>query len=167
MLPSSAVASIEKFASQQLMVGRLAELGIPRAHVILEVVGHLHDDSKRLSFATHQSVENGFKIAIDDYGVAGSQEERVRLMNPSIMKLDRSLLQSYIEGDPNPMHSAIALAKEVNAQVLVEGVEDKQEYDAVMALEIDYFQGFYLGMPKSISEYFPASTVGMSCPSSA
>ncbi|MCC4798551.1 EAL domain-containing protein [Enterovibrio norvegicus] len=167
MLPSSAVASIEKFSSQQLMVERLAELAIPRAHVVLEVVEHLHDDSKRLSFATHQSVENGFKIAIDDYGVGGSQEERVRQMNPSIMKIDRSLLRSYIEGDQDPIHRAIVLAKEVNAQVLVEGVEDKQEYDAMLALEIDYFQGFYLGMPKSIDEYFPANTVGISCPSSA
>lgn len=167
MLPSSAVASIEKFSSQHLMLERLAELGIPRAHIVLEVLEHLYDDSTRLSFATQQSVENGFKIAIDDYGVEGSQEERVRQMTPSIMKIDRSILSGFIEGDQDPMHRAIALAKEVCAQVLVEGIEDKDEYNAMLALDVDYFQGFYLGLPKSINEYFPENSVGVSCSSSA
>ncbi|WP_394209581.1 EAL domain-containing protein [Enterovibrio calviensis] len=157
MLPSSAVSAISKFSNQNLMVKRLSELGIPRHHVVLEVVEHLHDDMNALSAATTQSTNNGFGIAIDDYGVKGSKEERVRLLCPNILKIDRSLLQDYMQGNMEPMIRAIALAKEVNAEVLVEGIENEGEYGAMQALDVDYFQGFYLGMPQRLSEFFEAN----------
>ncbi|WP_028022475.1 EAL domain-containing protein [Enterovibrio calviensis] len=154
MLPSSAVAAISKFSNQNLMVKRLEELNIPRHHVVLEVVEHLHDDVQALAIASAISVDNGFRIAIDDYGVSGSQDARVHSLNPSIIKIDRSLLQSYMQGDTQPMLDGIAIAKEVFAEVLVEGIENEAEYMAMKALEIDYFQGFHLGMPQKITDYF-------------
>ncbi|AMG29150.1 EAL domain-containing protein [Grimontia hollisae] len=154
MLPSSAVASIETFSNQNLMLRRLAELGIQRHHVVLEVVEHLHSDAVSLSAATTQSINNGFQIAIDDYGVAGSVEMRVRMIRPSLIKIDRSLMQQYMQGDEKAMLRAIALAEEVNAEVLVEGIENQEEYNAMRTLHINYFQGFHLGMPQRLEDFF-------------
>ncbi|CZF87024.1 EAL domain-containing protein [Grimontia marina] len=157
MLPSSAVASIETFSNQNLMVKRLAELGIPRHHVVLEVVEHLHADTLSLSVATTQSINNGFQIAVDDYGVEGSEEMRVRMIRPSLIKIDRSLVQRYVEGEVEAMLRAIALSKEVNAELLVEGIENQEEYEAMRALHINYFQGFHLGMPQRLEDFFAAN----------
>ncbi|MDD1792112.1 EAL domain-containing protein [Enterovibrio sp. ZSDZ42] len=157
MLPSSAVVAIAKFSSQNLMVKRLAELGISRQHVVLEVVEHLHEDVQALAVASAHSVQNGFRIAIDDYGVSGSQETRVRSLKPSILKIDRSLLQTYMQGETQPLLDGIALAKEVYAEVLVEGIENEAEYAAMKMLAVDYFQGFHLGMPQRLSDYFQPS----------
>ncbi|SKA52305.1 EAL domain-containing protein [Enterovibrio nigricans] len=154
MLPSYAVASIETFSNQNLMVQRLAEMAIPREHVVLEVVEHLHSDSVSLSAATNQSIKNGFRIAVDDYGVEGSEEARVRMLRPNIIKIDRSLVQSYVQGEVEAILRSIALAKEVGAELLVEGIENQEEYDAMKALNIAYYQGFHLGMPQPLSEYF-------------
>ncbi|WP_407333708.1 EAL domain-containing protein [Enterovibrio sp. 27052020O] len=154
MLPSSAVESISKFSNQNLMVKRVAELGIPQHHIVLEVVEHLHDEMDALTAATVQSTINGFRIAIDDYGVKGSKEERVRMLSPNILKIDRSLLQDYMQGDTAPMFRAIALAKEVGSEVLVEGIENADEYNAMRALDVNFFQGFYLGMPQRLANFF-------------
>nr|WP_269808820.1 EAL domain-containing protein [Enterovibrio nigricans] len=147
MLPSYAVASIETFSNQNLMVQRLAEMAIPREHVVLEVVEHLHSDSVSLSAATNQSIKNGFRIAVDDYGVEGSEEARVRMLRPNIIKIDRSLVQSYVQGEVEAILRSIALAKEVGAELLVEGIENQEEYDAMKALNIAYYQGFHLACP--------------------
>ncbi|KKD59765.1 diguanylate cyclase [Grimontia sp. AD028] len=157
MLPSSAVASIETFSNQNLIVKRLAELGIPRHHVVLEVVEHLHADTLSLSVAITQSINNGFQIAVDDYGVEGSEEMRVRMIRPSLIKIDRSLVQRYVEGEVETMLRAVALANEVNAEILVEGIENQEEYEAMRALHINYFQGFYLGMPQRLEDFFAAN----------
>lgn len=154
MLPSSAVASIETFCNQNLMLKRLEELRIQRHHVVLEVVEHLHSDTVSLSAATTQSINNGFQIAVDDYGVAGSEEMRVRMIQPSLIKIDRSLMQLYMQGEEEAMLRAIALAKEVNAEVLIEGIENQEEYNAMRALHINYFQGFHLGMPQRLEDFF-------------
>ncbi|WP_231870115.1 EAL domain-containing protein [Grimontia celer] len=157
VLPSSAIASIQTFSNQNLMLKRLAELGIPRHHVVLEVVEHLHSDTASLSVATTQSINNGFQIAVDDYGVEGSEEKRVRMIRPSLIKLDRSLVQRYVEGEVDTLLRAIALANEVNAEILVEGIENQEEYEAMRALHINYFQGFYLGMPQRLEDFFAAN----------
>ncbi|USH04253.1 EAL domain-containing protein [Grimontia kaedaensis] len=157
MLPSTAVVSIETFSNRNLMVRRLAELGIPRHHVVLEVVEHLHEDTLSLSVAITQSINNGFQIAVDDYGVEGSEEMRVRMIRPSLIKIDRSLVQRYVEGEVEAMLRAIALANEVNAEILVEGIENQEEYEAMRSLRINYFQGFYLGMPQRLEDFFAAN----------
>lgn len=157
VLPSSAIASIQHFSNQNLMLRRLAELGIPRHHVVLEVVEHLHSDAESLSVATMQSINNGFQIAVDDYGVEGSEEMRVRMIRPSLIKVDRSLIQRYVSGEQDAMHRAIALANEVNAEILVEGIENQEEYETMRDLHINYFQGFYLGMPQRLEDFFAAN----------
>lgn len=154
MLPSSAVASIANFSSQKLMLKRLKEIGIPRRHVVLEVVEHLHDDPLSLSVAAEQSISSGFKIAVDDYGVEGSKESRVRMINPNVLKIDRSMLERYMTGETTPLMEAITLANEVNAKVLVEGIENLDEYNAMRLLNVDYYQGYFLGMPQSIEAFF-------------
>lgn len=154
ILPSSAVISTSVLGNQTLMMKRLQELGILRDQVVLEVVEHCYDDADSLTKAAAISIANGFRIAIDDYGVEGSHEARVRMIKPSVLKVDRSLLQRYMGGDIQPLLDAISLAKDVDAAVLVEGIESQQEYDAMRALRVDYFQGFYLGMPQSIHGFF-------------
>lgn len=45
-----------------------------------------------LQMATEKLVANGFQIAIDDFGCKASTPERVAMLRPNIIKLDRQLL---------------------------------------------------------------------------
>lgn len=153
MLPSTAVTSFNTYSNQNLLISRLADLNIPRSRVVLEIVEHPHLDTKKLSQAIKISKENGFKIAVDDYGTQYSNEARVREIRPDILKIDRSLLLEYMKDNQTPLLEAIALAKDVHAEILVEGIERQEEYDAMRKLEIHYFQGFFLGIPHSYSAH--------------
>ena len=46
--------------------------------------------------------ENQFQIAVDDYGVNASTQQRVEQLNPDIIKIDRSLMLSYMSQDRSP-----------------------------------------------------------------
>ncbi|MDN3685808.1 EAL domain-containing protein [Vibrio sinaloensis] len=87
--------------------------------------------------------ENGFSVAIDDFGVSASTKERVLQIQPQILKLDRSILLKYLDGDQAPLLKSIQLAKSVGAQVVVEGIETEHQYDLMCQLEIDMYQGFF------------------------
>lgn len=48
----------------------------------------------------------------------------------------------------------------MGAKVIIEGVEENNQLQAMRQLELDYYQGFYLGKPSAIhhwTEYAPAN----------
>lgn len=153
MLPSTAVFYFDTIANQKTMMGRLGELNVPPSQVVIEIVEHSHLDALSFCQSIKTLKENGFKIAVDDYGTQYSNETRVREIRPEILKIDRSLLLQYMNNEKAPLLEAIALGRDVFAKVLVEGIENNTEYDAMRALNVDYFQGYYLGKPEAFSTY--------------
>lgn len=89
------------------------------------------------------------KIAIDDFGTGLSNMELVNMFSPDIVKLDRYLIsdcdkdedkQNYIEYLLEEFHSRGML-------VVAEGIERKEEFDYLVGIGIDLFQGYYLARP--------------------
>lgn len=90
------------------------------------------------------------RIALDDYGVGINNEDMVDFMNPYIIKIDRSLL-SGLDKDEEKKENCAAIIEKMHAKhrkVVAEGVETKEEFDCLVSLGADFFQGYYLGMTK-------------------
>ena len=92
----------------------------------------------------------GFIIAIDDFGTGYSSFDRLSLIKPDIVKIDRSLIDHV---DTNFINSEILTAlsnmcHKIGAIVLAEGVERKEEILNCMEKDIDIFQGFYFAKPQ-------------------
>ncbi|WP_083190284.1 MULTISPECIES: EAL domain-containing protein [unclassified Aliivibrio] len=51
-----------------------------------------------------------------------------------------------------PILSAISLARNQNALIVIEGVETAKQYEDMKLLGIDYFQGFLLGKPLPLQQ---------------
>lgn len=88
-------------------------------------------------------------IAIDDFGVGLSNMEVVEMYNPKIIKLDRVLI-SDIDHIPEKQENVKALVNEFHLRdmlVVAEGVEQKAEFDYLVEIGVDLFQGYYLAMP--------------------
>lgn len=88
-------------------------------------------------------------VALDDYGAGFNDMEKVKIMDPHIIKIDRALLSGidtdvYKQGNCkeiiDTMHS-------LNIDVVAEGVETKEEFDYLVDIGADYFQGYYLAKP--------------------
>ena len=88
-------------------------------------------------------------IAADDFGNGINDMERIELMKPDIVKLDRELI-SGIDHDRKKQDNVMHLVLNFHSKgmlVVAEGVEEKEEFDHLAGLGVDLFQGFYLARP--------------------
>ena len=88
-------------------------------------------------------------ISLDDYGSGINDMGKVKLMAPDIVKLDRSLISGIDRDVDKQIHCKEQIDKlhEKNVMVVAEGIETKEEFDYLVSLGADLFQGYYLGRP--------------------
>ena len=88
-------------------------------------------------------------LAVDDFGNGINDLERVHTMMPDIVKLDRELI-SGIDHIPEKQENIKRLLEEFHSLdmlVVAEGVEEKEEFEYLVGLGTDLFQGYYLARP--------------------
>ncbi len=91
----------------------------------------------------------GNLLAADDFGSGINDMERVDVMKPDIVKLDRELI-SGIDHDSVKQNKVTRLVLDFHSKnmlVVAEGVEEKEEFDYLVGLGVDLFQGYYLARP--------------------
>lgn len=97
----------------------------------------------------------GCKIAIDDFGSGYSSMENILKLKPEIIKIDGSLIKNIDTSSESRaiVRNTVNMAKELNAVTVAEFVHSKEVFDVVIALDVDFLQGFYLAEPKSIDKH--------------
>ncbi len=88
-------------------------------------------------------------LAVDDFGSGINDFERVEIMSPHIVKLDRSLISGIdhmIEKQEN-VRDLLDRFHSKGILVVAEGVEEKEEFDCLVGLGVDLYQGYYLARP--------------------
>ncbi|ELR67158.1 hypothetical protein C942_02666 [Photobacterium marinum] len=148
--PIAALDSDKQEATQKSFVRRIDELGLSIDQIYFEVLEHTCSCDALLVNSLRNLQGYGARIAIDDYGVEASSEARARDVRPDIIKVDRSLLLNYVEGKRDDLLNVIKLARELEARVLLEGVEDYRCYAAGKHLQVDYMQGYFIGRPELV-----------------
>ncbi|USD43981.1 EAL domain-containing protein [Vibrio sp. SCSIO 43135] len=134
-----------------LLSSRLKELQIDRSQLVMELLEIEENNTFQFKTAIQKLSDAGYQIAIDDFGVSASTEQRVKLLQPNIIKIDRSLLVKYVSGDTSPLLNGVKIANDINAKVVVEGIETEEQFHAMKSLNIDMYQGYYLAMPSPIT----------------
>ncbi|ASM40177.1 EAL domain-containing protein [Campylobacter sp. RM12327] len=92
----------------------------------------------------------GAKIAIDDFGSGYSNFAYLLKLMPDYLKIDGSIIKD-IDKDRNSYaitRAIVAFAKDLNIKTIAEFVKSKEVFDICVELNIDEFQGYYLGEPK-------------------
>ncbi len=88
-------------------------------------------------------------LSVDDFGSGINDFERVEIMSPDIVKLDRALI-SGIDHIGEKQENVKNLERYFHSRkilIVAEGVEEKEEFDYLVGLGIDLFQGYYLARP--------------------
>jgi EAL domain-containing protein (putative c-di-GMP-specific phosphodiesterase class I) len=129
-------------------------LQIPASSIVLEMVESQFDAVERLDRLVTRLREHGMLIAVDDVGSGHSNLERIALIRPDILKIDRSLC-SRLGSDhccDEVFSSLVGLGRRIGSLVVAEGIETSKQ--AVVALErgADLLQGFLIHRPESGSE---------------
>jgi diguanylate cyclase (GGDEF)-like protein len=92
----------------------------------------------------------GITFAIDDFGSGYSNFSRILNLEVDYLKIDGSLIKN-IDTDKNSrliVETIVDFAKKSDKKTVAEFVHSKKIFEIVKSLDIDYFQGFYLGEPK-------------------
>ncbi|KGK11934.1 diguanylate phosphodiesterase [Vibrio navarrensis] len=154
--------AIERLANEELsynfLLRTIQEANLRPSQIVMELIEVHVNCEQELQFATRSLSRNGFMWAIDDFGVEASTHERTRNILPNIIKLDRSLLQRYEQGETALLLAALEFAGEMNSMTVIEGIETEHQLALMKLLNLDMYQGYLLAMPKSLSEEHLFST---------
>jgi EAL domain-containing protein (putative c-di-GMP-specific phosphodiesterase class I) len=117
--------------------------------VVIEIEECAVSDEKLLGAAIANYRERGYKIAIDDFGKAHSNLERLWTLAPEYVKLDGSFIR---QATFNPklqriLPKLVEIIRELDAEVIIVGVESKAELSIAQDAGIHLVQGYLLGMP--------------------
>ncbi len=124
--------------------GDLSGLGI------IEILEYPYFSSYACKMKRGDTSAQRLRIAIDDFGTGINNMDMVEAYNPVIIKLDRSLI-SGIDHDLKKQRSISALVSYFHnrgMKIVGEGVETKEEFDYLVGMGIDLFQGYYLQKPE-------------------
>ena len=94
------------------------------------------------------------KIAIDDFGSGYSNfAYLIKGLPVSILKIDGSLVKDIAKSqkDYKLLRSITKMAKEFDFELVAEFVENKEIYEILKELDIDYSQGYYFSAPFDIN----------------
>ena len=93
----------------------------------------------------------GCKVAIDDFGSGYSNFEYLIKLNADYIKIDGSLIKDILVNKSNQeiVITIIDFAKRLGFKTIAEFVSNKEIFEKVKELGIDYVQGYYIGEPKS------------------
>lgn len=95
----------------------------------------------------------GLRLAVDDTGSGFASLQHVTRLRPDIVKLDIAFVRD-IDRDPPRRAVAralLALAAEIGAVLVAEGVESEAERDELLRLGATHGQGYLLGRPSAPS----------------
>jgi diguanylate cyclase (GGDEF)-like protein len=108
-------------------------------------VGELTDLRRRVSALQAA----GIRVAVDDVGCGRSSLEALLVLQPDVIKIDRS----YVTGAVNSadatlrLRRLVAICRALDAHTIAEGVESADDLQLVRDLGLDGAQGYYWGIP--------------------
>lgn len=109
----------------------------------------LIDDEALAHGIIRQFRELGAKVHLDDFGTGYSSLSQLARLPLDMIKLDQSFISSIDDNATSQalVRSMIAVAQQLNFEVIAEGVETQGEADFLKGLGIDYIQGYLYGRP--------------------
>lgn len=98
----------------------------------------------------------GFLIALDNVSSGVEVQNRIMLINPDIIKIDKAIVSNIESNNYNQevFKSIINTAKNIGAITVAEGVETIDEVITCILMGVDYFQGFYFSKPEQYNYLF-------------
>ncbi len=129
--------------------GLLSSYNISGEFVEIEITEGLFlertDQAERLF---EQFNELGIKLLMDDFGTGYSSLGYLTYIPVDYVKLDKSLVDGYLEdGKDSFIKDVIQLVHDIDKKVIVEGVEEKWQYEKLRAFSADIIQGYYFSKP--------------------
>lgn len=96
----------------------------------------------------------GFSICLDDFGAGFSSLSYLLRLPLDVIKIDRSFVQCVTDQHDARvvLRGMVEIGRKLRKELVVEGVETKEQVDLIKSMRVSTFQGFYFYKPLSIDD---------------
>jgi len=147
---------IKEESFQGTIKSNLDDMVLLGSSLSIEVTeGVLVSDFDKTSAILNLIKHYGVKVAIDDFGTGYSSMAYLKWLPASILKVDRSFVQNVPESavDCRVLKAIIVMAKSLDLDVIVEGVETIEQARLCCKYGADMFQGYLFSKPLSSEDF--------------
>ncbi|MDT9600251.1 EAL domain-containing protein [Sphingosinicella rhizophila] len=139
------VEEVRRFASQS---------GIALDNLVIEVTERSLVDVNLAGETMRQMRAAGIRVAIDDFGTGYSSLGYLAQLHVDYLKIDKLFVQALGTDSPTSQVAAriIEIAKDLNLQVIAEGIETKRQERILKGLHVGCAQGYLYGRPMPLDE---------------
>ena len=127
--------------------------GISPSSVAIEVTEQCYAIDESVFYTNlKEARRRGHPIVVDDFGAGFGNFNYVRRLKPSIVKTDKSILESAMTDSYSRefLCNLVSFLRTVKCRVVIEGVEDKDYLNIAQQSRADYLQGYLFGVPREI-----------------
>lgn len=128
----------------------LARSGMPAELLELEVTETtVMRNIEEIARQMRELAALGVHFSVDDFGTGYSSLRHLHQLPIKTLKVDRSFVERITEtnGTYSIVQAILSLAHSLGMQVVAEGVERKDQFEVLKALQCDVFQGYLFSYP--------------------
>jgi len=132
------------------LLSRMAQCNISPDHLVVEITETaLMTSKQQVQYNLNLLHEAGVRLSIDDFGTGYSSLAYIRDLNASTLKIDRSFVIGIgkSSSDEEIIETMLGLAKNLNINVVAEGVDDPAQLSFLQKAGCDMVQGFLFAQP--------------------
>ena len=138
---------------------RLNEYGLDFHDIIFEITERIAiNDNEAFSRSADHYRNQSFKVAIDDVGAGYSGLNVIANIRPDLIKLDIHLIRDIDKDETKQLlcKAMVDFCQNARIKSVAEGVETEAELETLIKLNVDFAQGYFLGIPRnSFAEIAP------------
>jgi diguanylate cyclase (GGDEF)-like protein len=138
---------------QNWLMEQLSLLGEPCKRLILEIPERaLLGDIESFGTFIAQLKAMGVKITIERFGAQFAAFTQLRKMRPDYLKLDGRYIKNIDTEEDNQLfvHSLVNIAHGLGIKIIAERVETQQESETLKGMQVDFVQGYFVGVPSAL-----------------
>lgn len=135
----------------------ILQSGIDPQYLELEITESVMiRDIKKARTILEQLTSRGIRIAIDDFGKGYSSLYYIKDLPIHTLKIDKDFTQDAFINPRSAaiVHTVIALGNKLGMHVVAEGIETKEQFDAIRHYDCSQLQGDYISPPLLEEEAF-------------
>lgn len=131
------------------ILGIMAKHRVSTEYINLEITETAAGDTQEVMTENLQRLYRaGVSFSLDDYGTGYSNIKRVIQLPLKIIKLDKT----FVDEQENPkmrvvLKNTVAMLKDMNMEIVVEGIETQEMLDYFAELQCDFIQGYFFSKP--------------------
>lgn len=133
----------------------IKKYNIPTSCLILELTETFFYDSEDLYEVLVKLQDMGFKLEVDDFGAGYSSLNMIRQIPINAIKIDKDFLDKKLSSDKGKIvvRHTIAMAKDLQLNVVAEGVETKEHVEFLKSSDCDVAQGYFFAKPMPVADF--------------